>query len=85
MAGKKGRSGAPGQTRLAGPGRPPKSATLRLGDGIGLRVGAGTMLQIGEVVEIKRGIPRTVVIDLRNGERVWLLAETPKKEGINDA
>lgn len=35
-------------------------------------------MEIGEVIEIKRGIPRTVVMRLReSGERVWLLVETP--------
>lgn len=59
------------------PGRPPQSITFRLGDAIAFRYGYNTPLELGEVVEMHRGIPRTVVIQLRNGEKVWLLVETP--------
>lgn len=82
MSGKAGRSGAPGKTRPAGPGAKPRSAKLRLGDGVALRVGEGAPLQLGEVKEIVRGMPRTVIIELRNGETVWLLVETPKEKTI---
>lgn len=76
MSGVKGKSGG-GRT---GAGRPPQSTTLRVGDGIAIRYGYNTPMELGEVVEIIRGIPRTVVIQLRNGERVWLLVETPKDD-----
>lgn len=59
--------------------RPPQSTTLRLGDGIAIRYGANTPLELGEITAIHRGIPRTVVVTLRNGVTVWLLAETPKQ------
>jgi hypothetical protein len=69
-----------GQARAPGAGRPPQSITLRIGDGIAFRYGVNTPLELGEVAEIKRGIPRTVVIQLReSGERIWLLVETPKE------
>jgi len=58
--------------------RPPRSTKLHIGDGILLRYGYNTPMEIGEVIEIKRGIPRTIIIQLRNGERVWILVETPK-------
>lgn len=61
-----------------GGGRPPQSTTLRLGDGVAIRYGYNRPLDLGKVTEIIRGIPRTVVIELRNGFTVWLLAETPK-------
>lgn len=82
MPGTKGHSGG---ARIPGPskklGRPPQSITFRLGDGIAFRYGVNTPLELGEVVEIRRGIPRTVVIQLRNGEKVWLLVETPTSSG----
>ena len=52
---------------------------LRVGDGVALRWGAGTLLEVGKVVEIKRGRPRVTVILLGNGEQVWIMAETPKE------
>lgn len=79
MPGVKGKSG--GQRK--GAGRPPHSTVLRVGDGIAVKYamdGGSTPFELGEVVEIKRGIPRTTVIKLRNGETVYLLAETPKAE-----
>lgn len=59
------------------PGRPPQSITFRIGDAVALRYGHNTPMELGEVTEMHRGIPRTVVIELRNGETVWLLVETP--------
>ena len=84
MPGTKGHSGG---KRIPGPGkalgRPPliHSTVLRVGDGIAIKYameGGSTPLEWGEVIEIKRGITRTTVIKLRNGETVYLLAETPK-------
>lgn len=63
----------------AGAGRPPASLTLRVGDGIALRYGERTPLELGAVTELHRGRPRTAVIALRNGETVWLLVETPQE------
>lgn len=77
MAGKKGHSGAPGQSRPAGPGRMPQRTVLRVGDGVALRWGEGTPMELGEVVEIRRGKPRLTIIKLRSGETVYLMAETP--------
>ncbi len=62
----------------SGAGRPPQSTTLRVGDGIAIRFGHGAPLELGEVTEIKRGMPRTTVITMRSGLTVWLLAETLK-------
>ena len=76
MSGAKGKSG--GGRR--GAGRPPQSTTLRLGDGVAIRYGHNAPLELGEVKEIVRGIPRTVVIELRSGITLWLLAETPKDD-----
>ncbi len=59
-------------------GRPPQSTTLHIGDAVALRYGVNRPLELGEVTEIMRGIPRTTVIQLRNGETIWLLIETPK-------
>lgn len=59
-------------------GRPPQSMTLRVGDTAAIRYGWNTPLQLGEVKEIKRGMPRTAIIELRNGTTLWLLVETPK-------
>lgn len=75
---KRGSNRTKGAPALPGAGRPPQSTTLRLGDGVAIRYGEGTALELGEVAEIYRGLPRTVVIQLRNGTTVWLLAETPK-------
>lgn len=74
---KRGSNRTKGAPALPGAGRPPQSTTLRVGDGIAIRYGANTPLELGEVVEIKRGIPRTTVIQLRDGTTIWLLAETP--------
>lgn len=76
---RRGSNRTKGAPALPGAGRPPQSITLRLGDGIAFRYGVNTPLELGEVTEIKRGIPRTVVMQLReSGERIWLLVETPK-------
>jgi hypothetical protein len=75
MAGVKGKSGG----GRAGAGRPPQSITFRIGDGVALRYGANSPLALGEVTELHRGIPRSVRIELRNGETVWLLVETPEE------
>jgi hypothetical protein len=80
MSNKRGSNRQPGAPALPGAGRPPQSITLRVGDGIALRYGFSTPLELGEVVEIKRGIPRSVRIELRNGTTVWVLAETPKAD-----
>jgi hypothetical protein len=64
----------------SGAGAHPKSITFRIGDGIAFRYGVNTPLELGEVVELRRGIPRTAIIQLRNGEKVWLLVETPKDD-----
>lgn len=77
MPGVKGKSGGV----RTGAGALPKSITLKIGDGILFRYGHNTPMEIGEVIEIKRGIPRTVVMQLReSGERIWLLVETPKED-----
>ena len=79
MPGTKGKSGG----LRKGADRPPQSTVLRVGDGVALKYAmdsGSTPFELGQVVEIKRGIPRTTVIKLRNGETVYLLAETPKAE-----
>ena len=78
MAGTKGKSGG----LRKGAGRPPQSTVLRVGDGIAIKYATkdgSTPFELGEVIAIKRGIPRTTVIQLRNGETVYLLAETPRE------
>lgn len=80
MANKRGFNRQPGAPALPGAGRPPQSTTLRIGDGVAIRYGYNTPLELGEVKEIVRGIPRSVRIELRNGITVWLLAETPKED-----
>lgn len=79
MKNNRGTNRQKGAPALPGAGRPPQSTTLRLGDGVLIRYGYNTPLELGEVTEIIRGIPRTVVIELQNGITVWLLAETPKE------
>lgn len=76
---KRGSNRQKGAPALPGAGRPPQSTVLRVGDGVALRWGAGTLLEVGKVVEIKRGRPRVTVILLGNGEQVWIMAETPKE------
>ena len=76
---KRGSNRQKGAPALPGAGRPPQSTVLRVGDGVALRWGAGTLLEVGMVVEIKRGRPRVTVILLGNGEQVWIMAETPKE------
>lgn len=78
MKTRRGSNRQPGAPGLKGAGRPPQSLTLRLGDGIAIRYGYNTPLELGEVTAIRRGIPRTAVIQLRDGTTVWLLVETPK-------
>jgi hypothetical protein len=80
MKNRRGSNRSKGAPALPGAGRPPQSTVLRVGDGIALRVGAGTPLELGEVQEIKRGKPRTVIIAMRDGTTVWLLAETPTND-----
>jgi hypothetical protein len=77
MKNNRGSNRQPGAPALPGAGRPPQSITFRIGDAIAFRYGVNTPLELGEVTEMHRGIPRTVVIQLRNGEKVWLLVETP--------
>ncbi len=81
MKNKRGQHRTAGSPALPGAGRPPKSTILRVGDGIAIKYvkdGYSTAMELGEVTEIRRGIPRTTVIKLRNGETIYLLAETPK-------
>lgn len=81
MKNKRGLHRQKGQPGHPGAGRPPKSTTLRIGDGIAIKYATkdgSTPFELGEVTEIIRGIPRTTVILLRNGKTVYLLAETPK-------
>ena len=80
MTNKRGSNRTKGSPALPGAGRPPQSITFRLGDAIAFRYGHNTPLELGEVTELQRGIPRTVVIQLRDGEKVWLLIETPPTE-----
>jgi hypothetical protein len=77
MANKRGSNRQTGAPALPGAGRPPQSITFRIGDAAAMRYGHNTPLELGDVVEMHRGVPRTVVIQLRNGETVWLLVETP--------
>jgi hypothetical protein len=79
MKNNRGSNRPKGAPALPGAGRPPQSITLRIGDGIAFRYGVNTPLELGDVIEIKRGIPRMVVLQLREGERVWILVETPKE------
>lgn len=78
MKNNRGSNRTKGAPALPGAGRPPQSIMFRLGDGIAFRYGVNTPMELGEVVEMHRGIPRTVVIQLRNGEKIWLLVETPE-------
>lgn len=77
MANKRGSNRRPGAPALPGAGRPPQSITFRIGDAVALRYGFNTPMELGEVTEMHRGQPRTVVVQLRNGETVWLMVETP--------
>ena len=79
MTTKRGQHRKRGAPALPGAGRPPQSTVLRIGDGVAIRYGHNTPMELGEIKEIIRGIPRTTVIELRNGVTVWLLAETPKE------
>lgn len=82
MAGVKGKSGG----ARKGAGAPPQSITLRIGDGIAIKYAThegSTAFELGKVVEIKRGIPRTVRIELENGMRLWVLVETPHQAPAN--
>ena len=81
MPNKRGLHRQKGQKGQPGAGRPPQSTTLHIGDGIAIKYATkdgSTPFELGEVTEIKRGIPRTTVITLRGGTTIYLLAETPK-------
>lgn len=78
MTTKRGANRPKGAPALPGAGRPPQSMTLKVGDGVAIRYGWNTQMELGKVTEIKRGIPRTAIVELRNGTTVWLLVETPK-------
>lgn len=70
-----------GAPALPGSGRPPQSTRLNIGDGVAIKTvsdGHSTAFELGTVARIERGIPRTVVIELRNGDTIYLLSETPK-------
>ena len=78
---RRGSNRVKGAPALPGAGRPPRSTVLRIGDGIAIKYameGGSTPFKLGEVAEITRGIPRTTVIKLRNGDTIYLLAETPR-------
>jgi len=60
-----------------------RSTRINVGDGIAIKYakdGGSTAFELGHVQSIRRGIPRTIVIAMRDGSTVYLLAETPKKE-----
>lgn len=83
MPGTKGHSGG----ARKGAGAPPLSITLRIGDGIAVKYASdegSTAFELGKVVAIKRGIPRTVRIELASGMRLWLLVETPHQAPDHD-
>lgn len=81
MKNKRGSNRQTGDPALPGAGRPPQSTVLRIGDGIAIKYvtkDGSTPFELGEVKAINRGIPRTTVILLRNGDTIYLLAETPR-------
>jgi len=59
---------------------PPQSITVRIGDRIGYRYGNNSPLEGGEVAELKRGIPRVIVLELDNHDKIWLMVETPMED-----
>lgn len=72
MPGKKGRSGAPGVSKAAGPGRAPKGARIEVGAPIFVSEttteGAYTDIGRGKVVEVVRsGTDRILVIERADG------------------
>jgi hypothetical protein len=75
VTGKKGRSGAPGVTRPAGPGRNPKTATIRAGNPVSAtRVFAAGVEHIGTgTATIERvSTERVVRIALEDGSTLVL-------------
>lgn len=73
MAGVKGRSGAPGVTRKAGPGALPKKFAIEIGKqyAISQKTVDGKFLpiQIGTVVELDR---KVIVLELQDGARITI-------------
>lgn len=73
MPGVKGRSGAPGVTRKAGPGALPKKFTLELGGQYGLSTttadGKFLPLQLATVVELDRKI---IVLETPDKTRITI-------------
>ena len=56
---------------------------LHVNDRIAIKyaqAGSSTMLETGYIKRIKRGIPRTVVIEMDGGITIFLLIDSPKKE-----
>jgi hypothetical protein len=59
------------------------STKLHVNDRIAIKyaqAGSSTAFEMGHVKEIRRGIPRTVVIDLDGGITIYMLVEAPKKD-----
>ena len=88
MANKRGSNRQLGAPALPGAGRPPQSTILRVGDGIAIKYATkdgSTPFELGDVTKIIRGIPRTTIIQLRNGETIYLLAETSRTTPDHDS
>lgn len=72
MAGVKGKSGAPGKTRPAGPGRMPQTFTLQAGGQYGIStktVSGGFSMEGAKVVEVDR---KAITLELENGDRLTI-------------
>jgi len=65
MSGVKGRSGAPGVTRKAGPGRPPGQIVFKIGDFVNLIPGIGEGRE-AIIKEITRAGMVCAVVDKNN-------------------
>ena len=65
-----------------------QSTKIRVGERIAIKYAKGgrsTALELGEVKEIRRGIPRTIVIAMADGSTIYLFAETPRPSRKSEA
>ena len=60
---------------------------LHVNDRIAIKyaqAGSSTAFEVGYIKQIKRGIPRTIIIEMDGGITIYMLVEAPKKEADHD-
>jgi len=64
-----------------------RSTKLHVNDRIAIKyaqAGSSTAFEVGRIKEIRRGIPRTVIIEMEDNTTIYLLVEAPRKDDSHD-